>query len=341
MPPSVDPTCPHPKTDRSPNASRTPRAGPSTSSSPTPRRSTSPAATWPSANVASRRSAASTRSSGLQATTWTSAGVCRKRAGRWGSARQRWSGITAAIQWSPTGSSRPGTAGPRRCSSASGLRSTTVPATSGGPGGSGQPAERLALSDADLSVEQTLGVAGVTAPFPSRGAAGGGSLRPPRRRARPLGPRGPQRSARRGPAAHGGRRRSRRAAHPTAALAARCSGRAAPGRVVRGAHRRRPRRSRLARGGDPRPVLVSRRTAHDRAGHVVDGRPLACVAAALRREALMGNVALYRKLLRQTLPYWAGIAGLFALGLLASAVALLNPVPLKLVVDSVLGTRPP
>ena len=54
----------------------------------------------------------------------------------------------------------------------------------------------------------------------------------------------------------------------------------------------------------------------------------------------MGNVALYRKLLRQTLPYWAGIAGLFALALLASGVALLNPVPLKLVVDSVLGTRP-
>jgi len=54
----------------------------------------------------------------------------------------------------------------------------------------------------------------------------------------------------------------------------------------------------------------------------------------------MGNVALYRKLLRQTLPYWAGIAGLLALELLASAVALLNPVPVKLVVDSVLGTRP-
>src|SRR5439155_9722903 len=205
---------------------------------------------------------------------------------------------------------------------------------------SGHPPTRPALADEDLSVDQTLADSGATAPFPSRGAAGGGSLRPPRRRARPLGPRGPQRSARRGPAAHGGRRRSRRAAHPTAALAARCSGRAAPGRVVRGAHRRRPRRSRLARGGDPRPVLVSRRTAHDRAGHVVDGRPLACAAAALRREALMGNVALNRKLLRQTLPYWTGIAGLFALALLASAVALLNPVPLKLVVDSVLGTRP-
>jgi ATP-binding cassette subfamily B protein len=54
----------------------------------------------------------------------------------------------------------------------------------------------------------------------------------------------------------------------------------------------------------------------------------------------MGNVALYRKLIRQALPYWPGIAGLLALGLLASAAALLTPVPLKLVVDSVLGTRP-
>jgi len=54
----------------------------------------------------------------------------------------------------------------------------------------------------------------------------------------------------------------------------------------------------------------------------------------------MGHVVLYRKLARQTLPYWSGIAGLVALGLLGTAVALLNPVPLKLVVDSVLGTRP-
>src|SRR2546427_1876615 len=33
-------------------------------------------------------------------------------------------------------------------------------------------------------------------------------------------------------------------------------------------------------------------------------------------------------------------AALFALGLLASPIALLNPVPLKIVVDSVLGARP-
>ncbi len=54
----------------------------------------------------------------------------------------------------------------------------------------------------------------------------------------------------------------------------------------------------------------------------------------------MVNLVLYRKLARQTLPYWSGIACLIALGLLGTAVALLNPVPLKLVVDSVLGTRP-
>ncbi len=54
----------------------------------------------------------------------------------------------------------------------------------------------------------------------------------------------------------------------------------------------------------------------------------------------MGHVVLYRKLARHTLPYWSGIAGLVALGLLGTAMALLNPVPLKLVVDSVLGTRP-
>jgi ATP-binding cassette, subfamily B, bacterial len=54
----------------------------------------------------------------------------------------------------------------------------------------------------------------------------------------------------------------------------------------------------------------------------------------------MGEVALYRRLLRLVRPYWLHFAGLFALGLLASPIALLSPVPLKLVVDSVLGDRP-
>src|SRR5213596_2538607 len=54
----------------------------------------------------------------------------------------------------------------------------------------------------------------------------------------------------------------------------------------------------------------------------------------------MSDVALYRRLLRQARPYWLHLAGLFGIGLLASPIALLNPVPLKIVVDSVLGSRP-
>src|SRR5207253_2739896 len=199
---------------------------------------------------------------------------------------------------------------------------------------------RPALADEVLSLERPLAGSGATAPVRPGRAAGGGSLRQRRRRARALGPRGPQRSARRRPSAHGPRRRSRRAAHPAAAVAARRSGGTALVRVVRGAQRRCARRSRLARVGDPRTAFAARRVARRRAGHVGDGHPHSRTAAASRREALMGNVALYRKLLRQTLPYWAGIAGLLALELLASGVALLNPVPVKLVVDSVLGTRP-
>src|SRR5205823_6027418 len=55
---------------------------------------------------------------------------------------------------------------------------------------------------------------------------------------------------------------------------------------------------------------------------------------------VMGSAALYRRLLRQARPYWLHLAGVFGLGLLASPVALLNPVPLKIVVDSVLGGHP-
>src|SRR6058998_1952768 len=54
----------------------------------------------------------------------------------------------------------------------------------------------------------------------------------------------------------------------------------------------------------------------------------------------MNDLVLYRRLLRQARPYWLHLAVLFGIGLLASPIALLNPVPLKIVVDSVLGTRP-
>src|SRR5216117_4566876 len=54
----------------------------------------------------------------------------------------------------------------------------------------------------------------------------------------------------------------------------------------------------------------------------------------------MSEFALYGRLLRQARPYWLHLAVLFGIGLLASPIALLNPVPLKIVVDSVLGSRP-
>jgi ATP-binding cassette subfamily B protein len=36
-------------------------------------------------------------------------------------------------------------------------------------------------------------------------------------------------------------------------------------------------------------------------------------------------------------PYWGNVAGIFALGLLATPLALATPLPLKLAVDSVIG----
>ncbi len=53
-----------------------------------------------------------------------------------------------------------------------------------------------------------------------------------------------------------------------------------------------------------------------------------------------GDVTLYRRLLAYAKPYRLAFSGLFALGLLASPIALLNPVPLRIVVDCVLGTKP-
>ena len=49
---------------------------------------------------------------------------------------------------------------------------------------------------------------------------------------------------------------------------------------------------------------------------------------------------LYRRLLRQSRPYWAHIAGIFLLNLLSTPLVLLTPLPLKIAVDSVLGSQP-
>ncbi|MBD1810655.1 ABC transporter ATP-binding protein/permease [Microcoleus vaginatus DQ-U2] len=49
---------------------------------------------------------------------------------------------------------------------------------------------------------------------------------------------------------------------------------------------------------------------------------------------------LYRKLLRQTRPYWLHIAGIFLLSMLSMPLALLMPLPLKIAVDNVIGSQP-
>ncbi len=54
----------------------------------------------------------------------------------------------------------------------------------------------------------------------------------------------------------------------------------------------------------------------------------------------INEFALYRRLADQTRPYRLHIVGVFLLSLLASPLALLTPVPLKVAVDSVLGSHP-
>ena len=49
---------------------------------------------------------------------------------------------------------------------------------------------------------------------------------------------------------------------------------------------------------------------------------------------------LYRRLLLQARPYWLHLFGTLVLSLLSTPLALLAPLPMKLAVDSVLGSQP-
>ena len=55
---------------------------------------------------------------------------------------------------------------------------------------------------------------------------------------------------------------------------------------------------------------------------------------------ISSDLALYRRLARQAAPMWRLVAAVFVVGLLASPLALLAPLPLKIGVDTVLGSRP-
>jgi ATP-binding cassette subfamily B protein len=53
-----------------------------------------------------------------------------------------------------------------------------------------------------------------------------------------------------------------------------------------------------------------------------------------------GDLELYARLARQARSHWSYVGALFLVGLLATPLTLLAPLPLKLAVDSVLGSRP-
>jgi ATP-binding cassette subfamily B protein len=54
-----------------------------------------------------------------------------------------------------------------------------------------------------------------------------------------------------------------------------------------------------------------------------------------------GSAAVYRRLVLQARPFWPHIAGFLLLSLLSTPLALLAPLPVKVAVDSILGSHPP
>ena len=60
----------------------------------------------------------------------------------------------------------------------------------------------------------------------------------------------------------------------------------------------------------------------------------------MKPERKYSDLALYHRLLLQARSYWPHIGGLFLISFLSTPLTLLNPIPLKIVVDSVLGSHP-
>lgn len=52
------------------------------------------------------------------------------------------------------------------------------------------------------------------------------------------------------------------------------------------------------------------------------------------------DFTLFKRLMRQARPYWPHIGGIFLLSLLSTPLALLTPLPLKIAVDSIIGSEP-
>src|SRR5207237_5977609 len=93
-------------------------------------------------------------------------------------------------------------------------------------------------------------------------------------------------------------------------------------------------RGALGRAGDgQRP-----RTHRDLAEPAIPAQDASCEGAERRMSAREPR-HLYRRLLREARPFWMHIAGLLVLAVISSVLTLLVPLPLKLAVDSVIGSR--
>src|SRR5947208_12449588 len=80
----------------------------------------------------------------------------------------------------------------------------------------------------------------------------------------------------------------------------------------------------------------------------MEGKPEGGRRVRLKADSTKHNMAsgrytqltLYRRLLLQARPYWIHMAGTLLLNLATAPLALLTPLPMKLAVDSVIGSQP-
>src|SRR6266516_1772828 len=201
-------------------------------------------------------------------------------------------------------------------------------------------ATSTALARDDLHVERALAGSGPEAQFHRSRPPSGGRLRASRQRARPLGLGGTVRVPWGRPAAYGGRRPRWRAIRAPSVVARRPSMGPDPHRRLRGSRPRRVSRPRLAGRRRPWPYSSAARAAHAPAVHDCHGDDHAGPETTAGRRRVMSDVVLFRRLFSQARPYWPHVVALFLLSLLSSPLSLLTPLPLKIAVDSVIGSHP-
>src|SRR5207245_11352421 len=113
-----------------------------------------------------------------------------------------------------------------------------------------------------------------------------------------------------------------------------------PHRRLCGSRPWRASRPRLAGRRSPWPRRPAARAAHARAEHGRHGDDHPRPETTPGRRRMTGDVVLFRRLLSQARPCWPHVVALFLLSLLSSPLSLLTPLPLKIAVDSVIGSHP-